>query len=106
MITFIPQVQSSSAKIIDALGMLPEFFSVNDPRSAREQLNDAYAHGGGWSPLPGFKLSADYILKYPGDPPMKPLAAARLRDEEIIIYPHAWVCIKQSDGTFEVARID
>jgi len=33
------------------LGLLPEFLDPKDPRPARAQLHEHYAHGGGWRPL-------------------------------------------------------
>lgn len=90
----------------DHLGFLPLMFSDDDPRPAREQANDNYQHGGGWHPRPGFTLLPTGALCYPGDPPMFPLAQAMLRDEKIVLYPFSWVVIKQTDGSFEVARMD
>jgi hypothetical protein len=89
------------------VGELPYFIDENDPRPAREQLDANYAHGGGWQPMPGFRLSLTrYVLRYPGDPPLEPLAVMRLRAEWIFIYQHSIVAIVQQDGSFEVARMD
>lgn len=90
----------------DLVGYIPEFLSPDDPRPAKEQFNDAYAHGGGWNPMEGWELLPLRRLKYPGDPPLKPVAELILRDETILVYPHAWVAIVQADGSFEVARMD
>lgn len=88
------------------VGEIPSFLNLDDPRPAREQLHANYAHGGGWDPQPGFTVSRGCILHYPGDPPFKPLAAMQLRKEIIFIYPVAYVAIFQTDGTFEVCRMD
>jgi hypothetical protein len=90
----------------ESLGFLPEFFSENDPRPAREQINEAYAHGGGWDPFPGFTLGPKGQLFYPGDPPMQVIAEAKLRDEVIRLHTYEWVSIVQPDGSFEVCRCD
>ena len=106
----------------DYLGLVPFFLNENDPRSAREQINDNYQHGGGWRSIEKFKLvkpvtdlerqispyrvARSLILKYPGDPPLKPLAVAQLRDETIVLYDGAFLAIFQPDYSFEVARID
>jgi len=45
-------------------------------------------------------------LTYPGDPPLKPLARAKLRDELVYFYDHSWVAVIQENGSFDVARID
>lgn len=94
-------------------GYIPGFIFDENPKSAAEQIDRAYAHGGGWNAFGQGKwqLGAGNILKYPGDPSYKPVAEAILHEgtekpETIIIYEHAWVCIKQADGSFEVARLD
>ena len=88
-------------------GLIPDMLRTADPRPAREQFDVAYAHGGGWLPFQGFKFNAtDQSIKYPGDPSLLPLARGKLRDETILIYPHAWVGILQPNGDFEVARMD
>lgn len=87
------------------LGLLPSFFDEDDPRSAREQIDDRYSFGGGWIPQSEFRLE-DGRLLYPGDPPYMPLAMTQMRDEILIFYTHAFLAIIQPDGSFEVARVD
>ena len=91
------------------VGYIPQFFNDEDERSAKEQVNRAYAHGGGFQPFEGFTLNSperDASLSYPDDPPMKEVSRTKLRDETIILFQHAWLAIVQPDGSFEVARID
>jgi hypothetical protein len=88
------------------LGLLEDMLDANDPRPAREQFDAKYRHGGGWRPMPRFKLLDNDCLQYPGDPLFRPLAEARLRDELIRFYEHEWVAIIQPDHSFEVARMD
>ena|SRR3990172_9240550 len=88
------------------LGLIPEFFYANDPRPAKEQINERYAHGGGWHPLAKFTMLDSRAIKYPGDNPMKVMAEARLGSETILVYAHGFVCILQDDGSFEVSRLD
>ena len=90
----------------DTVGLIPMWLDKDDPRPAKEQLDEHYQHGGGWRPFKGFKLLRNHSIKYPGDPELKPLAILRLRGEMIAVYPHAWVMILQKDGTFEVCRMD
>lgn len=91
----------------DILGLIPAFIFESDPRSAAEQFNERYAHGGGWRPMSGWGLEpGSFALKYPGDPALHPVAGAWLREERIFVYPYAWVAIVQADGSFEVARMD
>ncbi len=89
----------------EVLGFLPAMLSADDPRPAREQLDEAYQHGGGWDPVPGFTIDGESLL-FPGDPPQELVAETRLRDEIIRLYPYSFVAIIQPDGSFEVARMD
>lgn len=91
---------------MDHVGIIPDMLSERDPRPAREQLHDGYLHGGGWDPFKGFTLQPDDSIKYPGDPAHKPLAEMRLREERVLVYPHAWVAIIQPDRSFEISRMD
>ena len=90
----------------DICGFIPTFLSLADPRPAREQLDSAYQHGGGWRPQTGFTMHGGMSLHYPGDPPFRPLAMARFRDEKIVIYEHEYVAIIQPDGSFEASRMN
>ena len=90
----------------EELGFLPSFLSESDPRTAREQLDANYQHGGGWSPMKGWTFGPADRLSYTGDPAMKPLAEMSLRGERVLIYPSAWVVVVQPDGSFEVSRMD
>jgi hypothetical protein len=91
----------------DFLGFIPQFLSPADPRPAAEQLDANYQHGGGWRPMTGWTFDPlTNRLSYPGDPPLTPAAVGYLRDEVILVYPHAWVLILQKDGSFEVSRMD
>lgn len=92
-----------------AAGYIPSFLDVDRSAKARDQLDYAYQHGGGWRPFPGFQLIEDSDvprIQYPDDPPYSPLAFTKLRDEVIIIYPHSWVMIMQPDRSFEMCRMD
>lgn len=96
----------------DHLGIIPMFLSEDDEAPAREQFDKNYAHGGGWSPMDGWTLGERGSLQYgdpseeDADPPLHPYAFAKLRDEIILIYPHAWVVILQPDDSFEISRMD
>jgi len=90
----------------DVFGILPEFLDMKDPRPAREQLHERYAHGGGWHPMKEWKLEKDNSIRYPGDPPHEPLAQIKFRNELILIYEFSWVAIVQPDRSFEVSRMD
>jgi hypothetical protein len=90
------------------LGFLPLFLSRADPRSASEQFNERYAHGGGWMPQKGFGRydPQGHDLYFEGDPVYRALAKAQLRDETLVFYDCSWVAIFQPDGSFEVSRMD
>jgi hypothetical protein len=92
-------------------GILPDLLSPLDPRSAAEQLQETYAHGGGWSPFARFALHdwqqpGQATLAYPEDPPMREISRAKLRDETLILFECEWLAIVQPDGRFEVSRVD
>jgi hypothetical protein len=94
----------------EVFGIIPEFLDLTDPRPAREQFNEHYAHGGGWRPMKGWKLMDDNSIWYPSeedsDPPCVPLAQVKFRKELIVLYEHAWVAVIQPDRSFEVCRMD
>lgn len=92
---------------IEHAGYIPNWLNdEDDPRPAKEQLNDGYAFAGGWQPFKGFKLAEDDSLTYPGDPPQHPIIEFKIRDERVLLYQHAWVAIIQPDRSFEVCRMD
>jgi len=90
----------------EVLGFIPYWLNEDNPKSAAQQINDCYQHGGGWRPFKGFKMLKGHVLRYPGDPEMKPLAEAFMREELVVFYRHAWVAVVQPNGDFEVARVD
>lgn len=91
---------------MEALGYLPSFLDLDDPRPAREQLHSAYGHGGGWRPFKGFTMQGDGNISYLGDPPIKLLAETTLGQELVRFYEHSWVGIIQPDGIYEISRMD
>ena len=90
----------------DFVGMIPDMLSEHNPKSATQQLNNGYLHGGGWHKFEGFELRADNSIKYPGDPAHKPIAEMHLRDELILVYESAWVAVIQPDRSYEICRMD
>jgi hypothetical protein len=88
------------------LGLIPFFVSHTDKRSVKEQFNANYQHGGGWRTIEGFEMDGDCMLKYPGDPPLEPIAFSQLRDEAILVYPYGIVVVMQRGGEYEAARLD
>ena len=99
----------------DALGYIPNWLNSQNEAKAAEQIDKGYPFGG-WQPFSTgkigeyyrwqFSMDKDHALTYPGDPPLPPFASAKLRDETICFYQHAWVAIVQADGSFEVCRLD
>lgn len=102
MITFI---QHHPEATLEVFGGIPFMLSEHDQRPVREQLDNGYRHGGGWSAMHGHTMQGDTLF-FPGDPPFEPLAELRVRDERIVIYDYSIVAIVQPDGSFEVARMD
>lgn len=92
---------------LDMLGFLPQMASQFDPRPAREQFHQNYAHGGGWQDFQGFKLNPeDLSIKFTGDPKMLPFATANLGNELIAFYDCSWVAIIQPDQSYSISRMD
>ena len=92
----------------EGLGFLWDILQREDKRPIKEQLEDRYAHGGGYCPFKGFTLDRSTMsLHYPGDPAFKPAAMAIFGAEEVYFYPQgSWLLILQSDGEFAVTRCD
>ena len=88
----------------EALGYIPNMLHELDPRPAKEQIDDNYVIG--WHEFKGFSMDKTGAITYPDDPTYHPLAMAKLRDETIYFYQHAWVAIVQLDGSYEIARLD
>lgn len=90
-----------------SLGFLPDILREDDPRPVKDQLEDRYAHGGGWRPIKGFKMRAGHVLRYPGDRPFRPSAIAQFGDEKVIFYrAGSLLAVIQPDKSFEVTRVD
>lgn len=92
---------------LDHLGLVPAWLDDRNPKGLCDQMDDGYRFGGFKQyPMDGFKVEREFCLKYPGDPLMRPLAKASLRDEVICFYDAAIFAVFQKDGTFKVARFD
>ena len=91
----------------DMLGYIPTFLDDRNPDPAAKQIARNYC--GGWFKMNTEKFKLDpetMILRYPGDPPIQPLARTYLRDEELTFYEHELLMIRQKDGSWELARLD
>lgn len=89
---------------IDTLGFLPGLLTENDARDAKLQFHDNYSYGGGWQKMENFTADG-YVLHYPGDPALEPIAMISFRDERIFLYRASIVAVFQLDGSFEAARM-
>jgi hypothetical protein len=90
-------------------GFLPDFFDENDPRSAPEQFDASYAHGGGLQTFDGFEIvekDGTYTLIYPGDSPLTEVSRATLHGKPIILFDYAWLLMFGADDRPVVARAD
>lgn len=91
----------------DVTGFLPEILDPNDPRPVADQLNEFYAHGGGYRPMEKWSFDpVTWVLTYPEDPPMRPLAMTWINRQCVILYPSSFLVILEPDGTFAVTRVD
>ncbi len=90
-------------------GYLPLMLDERDPRSVQEQLNESYAHGGGWNSFSGFTLverGGNYALSYPGDPLMLEVSRAQFRDQLLVLFQYSWLGIIEEGKLLDVARVD
>jgi hypothetical protein len=99
-------VQKHPRATPDMLGYITDFLSDDDPRTAREQIDANYRHGGGFRPFTGMTMLPNGNMQYPGDPDYLLLFETKLRDEIIRFYMHEWLAIIQPDGSFVVCRMD
>jgi len=107
LIVFTPAVHRYYQTPMDAVGFIPTFLSDDDPRPMREQIDENYASGGGWHELKGGTLDTDSLVyRYPGDPPMPPLAVIVMRDEQLVVYDCSVCAIVQKDNSYTVSRLD
>ena len=87
-------------------GFLPTFFNEDDPRSAVEQLDEAYQHGGGVSPLQNTTVfnsekegDSRLVFTFPvyggGDEveSYEEISRGTMRDQTIILYDYDFVAI-------------
>ena len=93
----------------DLLGFLPDILRPEDPLPAKEQIAARYSHGGGWRPFGKGEWTLDrFLLKFPGDPEMAPIAGLSLPQsmEIVLLYPHQMVSVIDFDRSFDVVRLD
>lgn len=96
----------------EAAGLLPLFLDRDDHRPAREQIHEAYAHGGGWHEFAGFTPHIDWdhpmnsYLSYPEDPPMQATAFAVFGEELVLLFQGSWCVVVQPDLSTQIARLD
>lgn len=90
------------------IGLIPEIVQEHDKRKLAEQIDDRYAHGGGWMPMEKWVFHDDCSIQYPGDEEMRPVARYfhSPTGETLFVYEDAWVAIQQVSGKYEVSRMD
>ena len=93
------------------IGYLGQIFLNGTGETAQEQLNQRYAHGGGFHPFEGFILAgADETdaatITYPKDPPMREVSRLSLNEQTLILFEHQWLAIVEADNSYRVTRVD
>lgn len=99
----------SEGMTMDHLGLIPMMMSADDPRTLKEQIEENYAHGGGWRSRGMEQFTFDPITalaKFPGDPPMRPMAQFVCRSEALYFYDYAIVAVVDVRGVAEFSRMD
>lgn len=93
-----------------AIGFLPDIIlnEAYDSRPVVDQVNQRYAHGGGWHAMSGFKWNRiAKTLRYPGDPPMHAVARFEASTKETVyVFESGWVLVDRGGDDYEVARLD
>lgn len=97
---------------VGAWGVIPDFISVHDFRSAVDQIHDHYRHGGGWRDWThgSVELVDDgpgrAVLRLNGEV-FRELARGQLRDERLYLFDCSFVAVwPMSGGAVRVARVD
>lgn len=89
------------------LSVLATIITANDPRPLKEQIHEGYAHGGGYHPCKGFTLDFENLaLRYPGDPPLRPLATTTINNERFVLFESDFCAIIQPDNAYDIIRMD
>lgn len=95
-----------NGNVVDA-GWLPVIFQLGDPRPAKEQIEERYAHGGGWSPNEKFATLPDGRIQYPEDDPLAPMFWTQIDSgETLILFEGSWLRILRPDATSDIVRMD
>jgi hypothetical protein len=89
----------------ESLGFIPQFLHTDDARPAKVQIDENYAHGGGWRDSPGPWRIRDEML-HSDDAKYHLVATAHLHGDEVQLFESGWTAIIHADGSYEVARLD
>ena len=92
-------------------GHLPQIIINRDARSAQEQVNARYQHGGGWRSVEGFKLgwprADEYSLNYEGEEPLREVSRALFHGTQVLVlFKYSYLAIVEADKLIDVSRID
>ena len=88
------------------LSVLATIITDDDPRPLNEQIQDKYAHGGGYLACKGFTLDFDRLaLLYSGDPALRPLAHTTVRNERFVLFEADFCAIIQPDNSYDIVRM-
>lgn len=91
--------------------MLPIILLPNDPRPVAEQLDDRYAHGGGYRPS-GDKFTlighpaGDMALQYPGDPDFPEVSRCQINSQLCVLFSSSFMAIIEQDNSHVIVRVD
>ena len=102
----------------ETIGVLPMILMSNDPRPVKDQLDDRYSHGGGYSVSPGnwkyipAEGENEATLQYTStsgeesDEALREMARTQIHDETCILFDYQFMAIVQPDASFVVVRVD
>lgn len=86
-------VQPNGDIEIERIGILDEIFVPADPRPARAQVEERYAHGGGWSPIDALELRDGKCFSRLDDESWSETAHTEINGETIRLFPYGIVAV-------------
>lgn len=94
----------------DMLGLIPSFVQDGDERPVIEQINERYAHGGGWRDMEGMVIDLDGSGALVGPSGSRfALIGATIypsHDTLMLVFESGMTAVVAADASYRVARLD
>jgi len=112
---YVSSLDIPPTRLLEACGLIPSFLDPGSDSSAQEQLERNYGLGKLYEFTKAWLDSNNWYHSEfeepsedgPGEEPLAPLIAISLRDEQVFVYPNAFVAVKnlKTNTTF-ITRMD